>query len=153
MELQSQTGEKFETLSATDFGSFIEAREAAIIGSFLGLAKREVPAASNETLVRLKDHLPEMLRQVGRYLKTSGSEREMELAMQLAHGHARVRSENPEYTETQIRREFVILREVIFDLLGRRCFLEKDAARHFSDISEATLGETVATFVRARAGH
>ncbi len=153
MELLSTDGETFETLGAPKLGEVIDRDRVQIIGGFLGLAKREVPAASHETLQRLKDHLPEVLQQMAAYLRSNGSEIEMDRAVALAKSHAQVRCENPEYTEEQIRREFAIVRETIFGLLGRRCFLEKDAARQFSDICEATLAETVATFVRCRVHH
>jgi hypothetical protein len=151
MQLFTESGEPFETLDANKLGEFIQTHCHEIVGGFLGLARREIPAVSQVSLDRLKDHLPSILSAMAKYLNSNGSETEFAEVVSLAKAHALIRAANPEYTEKQMSRESMIVREVIFGLIGRRTVLEKEAARQLSDISEAALGASVAAFVRASA--
>ena len=149
MTLVDSHGHSYFLVSKEYLADFIDNHRSEIVASFLGLARAEIPAAQDKDTYFLKDHLPDVLQQTANYMRSDGETRARDKSIELARKHALERAETDDYTAQQIRKEYAIVHELIFDLLGENRVLDKRAVVLFSAVSELTIAVVTEEFVKA----
>ncbi len=136
-------------LSSLEFAQIIAKQKAVIVQNFIERARAEVPAARNEDDYYLRDHLPNVLDEMIDFLQAGGRGKLAAKAARMADNHGHQRARSTKYTVTDIRQEFSIVRELVFEQLQPHQVLKSEDTSHFAQICEVNLSHATEAFLRS----
>lgn len=135
-------------LSAEEFGRRLTGVEMTIVEQFVNELRREIPILKNDSRTYLIDHLPEVIRHVADFLGSDGSRLEYLVSGQLGQKHGEQRAFHSNYSVSDIRTEYSILRRLMMGYLGENEVLSSRAVELFGRILDTSVSHATEEFVR-----
>lgn len=118
-----------EILNRIQFANRIKHSKMQILNAWEYLCRTNVDAAKAQTLIALRDSMPEFLDSLYETLSSVDPKIESDENAAIAREHAEDRASQPEYTLDQVIIEYHLLRTVIIDKLEDEQFSDKESRR------------------------
>lgn len=137
-----------QVVEAEELGSRILKNRDEMISGLVTDLRAQIPILKNDSRTYLIDHLPLVLEHIGAFLRSHGSRSEILESARLGDKHGEQRAFHSNYTVSDIRKEYNLLRGRILDLVSTDEVLSKLAFELLSKVLEASVSHATEEFVR-----
>ncbi|MBC7659569.1 MAG: PAS domain S-box protein [Chitinophagaceae bacterium] len=126
-------------LTDHDFASVVKMNKLDIERTWIAAVQRHVPAARDESVSFIRDHIPQILNRLIDVFGDGDTRQDFVKGMTIARSHGFQRSLSPDYNLSNLAQEFALLRETILDFSDKVGTLSSATLRLFSRFIEGVL--------------